>query len=99
VFIVLLVTGSSVIGAAATAWVVRPGSIRLAGVGRATLQFAGLWVLCLVLNLALGIAVVLAVRSLTPAFVSIYLVNDFSLVIVSGLQAFVLHAWIATARR
>ena len=98
-FIVLLVAGSSLIGAGVAAWVMRPASMRLAVVGRATLQFAGLWVLCLVLNLALGIGVVLAARSLTPVFVSIYLVNDVSLVIVSGLQAFALHAWIAAARR
>jgi hypothetical protein len=54
-------------------------------------EFAGLWAMCLALNLALGMAIILAVRSTTPVFIPIYILNDVSLAITSGLQGFVLY--------
>ena len=54
-------------------------------------EFAGLWAICLTLNLALGVAVILAVRAATPLFISIYVLNDASLALVSGLQGFALY--------
>jgi len=70
---------------------------QLPGVARRTLEFVGLWLLCLVLDVALGTIGVLAFRALTGRFVSVYIVNDDSFVIFSAIQAFILHAWL-TAR-
>ena len=65
---------------------------RLAWCGRVVLQFAGLWTICLLANAGIGALAILAVRGLTGVFVSIYLVNDLSIVIVSALQAAFLQA-------
>ncbi len=61
--------------------------------GLATLEFTGLWTVCLVFDLALGTAAILGLRGFTQAFVSIYVLNDVSVVVVSALQAFALYAW------
>jgi hypothetical protein len=75
-------------------------SIRAApAAGAALLEFVALWVLCLAGNLALGILGVILVRSLTAVFISVYVVNDLSVVVVAALQAFVLHAWMRPGRR
>jgi hypothetical protein len=50
-------------------------------------------VMCFVGNLGVGMGVILAVRSLTPWFVSIYLANDVSLLALSLLQGFTLCVW------
>jgi hypothetical protein len=65
------------------------GWFRAAGV--ALCEFAGLWTVSLIVNIVLGVAAILAVRSLTPFFVSIYVLNDVSLAICSGLQGFLLY--------
>jgi hypothetical protein len=57
----------------------------------AVCEFVGLWAACFALNLALGIAIILAVRTATPLFISIYVLNDASLALVSALQGFVLY--------
>lgn len=54
-------------------------------------EFAGLWAICLALNIALGVAIILIVRTATPLFISIYVLNDASLALVSGLQGFALY--------
>ena len=61
--------------------------------GAALLEFVALWVLCLAGNLALGALGVILIRSVTALFISVYVVNDLSVVVVAALQAFVLHAW------
>jgi len=47
----------------------------------------------LVVNVALGIVLVLAIRSVTPLFVSVYLLNDLLLIVLSVLQGFVFQLW------
>jgi hypothetical protein len=66
--------------------------------GTALLEFAGLWVVCLATNLVLGTAVIVLVRTVTPLFVAVYALNDLTVVILSALQAFALHAWMRTRR-
>ncbi len=61
-------------------------------VGR-TLELAGLTVVFLVANLALGLAIVLATRALSTRFVSAYILNDVSLVALSALQGVVFGWW------
>jgi len=58
---------------------------------RALCEFVGLWMLCLALNVALGVAIILTVRTATPVFISIYILNDVTIALVSGLQAFLLY--------
>jgi hypothetical protein len=85
------------------AWLARGGTQRsprmLAASGRAALEFAGLWVICLVMNVAVGLLAILAVRGLTGGFLSVYLVNDISIIIVSALQAVMAQKWISSGRR
>jgi len=61
-------------------------------VGR-TLELAGLTVVFLVANLAIGLAVVLATRALSMRFVSVYILNDVSLVVLSALQGIIFGWW------
>ena len=60
---------------------------------RRMLEGVGMGALCFGLNLGLGMGLVLAVRSLTPWFLSIYLANDVSLLALSILQGFTLCLW------
>jgi len=46
-----------------------------------------------VLNLTIGVAAILLVRSVTPLFVSIYVLNDVTLVGLSLLQGLVFGVW------
>ena len=57
------------------------------------LELAGILTLFLVANLALGLAIVLAIRVLSSFFVSIYILNDLSLVALSFLQGAVFFCW------
>lgn len=58
-----------------------------------TLECIGACVVFLGLNLALGVALVLLIRGLTPWFVSLYDVSDTILVVLSVLQGFVFQIW------
>jgi len=69
----------------------RDRRLGLRATGLALCEFAGLWTVLLALNLALGVTIVLAVRTATPFFISMYVLNDISLAIASGLQAFVVY--------
>jgi len=56
------------------------------------LECLGLAVVFLLGNQALGVAVIVATRAATGGFVSLYLVDDVSLVVLSVCQA-LLFAW------
>lgn len=58
-----------------------------------TLECLGLSVAFLGCNLAAGVALVLGLRVLTRQFVSVYWLNDISLVALSLVQALVFHCW------
>lgn len=88
--LVLLLAGSFVV-AALISRPARCSDIRQPVLPR-LLEFAGLWAACLGANLLVGVLLILALRSLARVFVSVYVLNDVSLVIVSALQAFALHA-------
>ena len=70
-----------------------PGHRGLADAVRLVLELAGISTLFLVGNLALGVAIVLAIRLLSSFFVSIYVLNDLSLVALSFLQGAVFFCW------
>lgn len=78
----------------AAGWAVRKRRPRrLADAVRLALELVGLAMLFLVGNLALGLAIILAIRSVTTIFVSVYLLNDTSLVVLSALQGAVFFCW------
>jgi hypothetical protein len=57
------------------------------------LEFVGLTLGLAAVNVAVGVAVVLAVRWATGSFVSLYLNTDGTLLPLSALQAAVFHGW------
>jgi hypothetical protein len=59
----------------------------------AVLEMAGIAALFLAGNLVLGAAIVLAIRGASSVFVSIYMLNDVSLVALSILQGAVFFCW------
>ena len=79
---------------------------RLSGLRRADLQGAvmetleclGLVVIFFVANIAVGTALILGLRALTGRFISVYIVNDATLAILSLLQALVFHRWRARSK-
>jgi hypothetical protein len=70
--------------------------LRPADLGRAAtqaLECVGLAMAFLIANVAIGAGVILATRGLTGQFVSVYLVRDDTLVLVSGLQGLLFWTW------
>jgi hypothetical protein len=68
-----------------------PGGLRSAAIR--LLECVGLAVLFLLANHALGIAAIVAARAVTGGFVSLYLIDDASLGVLSVLQALVFAWW------
>jgi hypothetical protein len=59
----------------------------------AVLSYLGLTVVFLLGNVAVGIVLILGLRVLTRQFISIYVLNDATLAVLSLLQALVFHSW------
>ena len=98
-FLPLLVALTS---AAALAAARRGLGLPPAAIGPALLraaEWAGLTVMLAAVNVACGFALVLALRRVTGAFVSLYLNADLALVALSALQAAVLLGWMEAAER
>jgi hypothetical protein len=62
------------------------------------LDCLGLAVLFLLGNLGLGLVLVLGLRAITGQFLSVYMLNDATLAVLSLLQALVLHCWQARSK-
>jgi hypothetical protein len=60
---------------------------------RRTFEMAGLTVVFLVVNLALGLGFILATRALSLPFVSVYILNDVTLIALSALQGVIFGWW------
>ena len=71
----------------------RPGARGLGAAVLLVLELAGISTLFLLANLALGVAIVLAIRIFSSFFLSIYVLNDLSLVALSVLQGAVVFCW------
>ena len=74
----------------------RLGPLRLAELRPAALDVVdciGVSVLFLVCNLALGAGLLLGFRALTGRFVSVYVLNDVTMPILSSVQALVFIRW------
>lgn len=61
-----------------------------------SLECIGVALIFLVVNTALGFIVVLTLRALAPTFVSLYVVTDLSLAVLSGVQAIAFQAWLGS---
>lgn len=57
------------------------------------LQLVGMGIVFLVVNLTVGLGAVLAIRSFTTGFLSAYLLNDPSLLLLSALQGITFECW------
>lgn len=93
---VLLLLLAATTSVAAVALLARRGARPPRGLGQAfllVLEWAGISTLFLAGNLLLGVTVVLAIRSVSSQFVSIYVLNDISLVALSALQGAVCFCW------
>jgi hypothetical protein len=66
---------------------------RLTDALRLTLALAGTATCFLLGNLGIGLLILLGIRTLTPFFVSVYVLNDMSLVALSALQGAVFFCW------
>jgi hypothetical protein len=93
VFVPFLVTFTSV-----GAYLVGRRGLRLSARSLRTalvrsLEFIGTSIVFFVGNLAAGLTIVLAVRTLTGAFLSAYLLNDIGLVFISSLQGLLFQCW------
>jgi len=84
------------------AWMAsRRGIFSLARLARAltqAMELVGWGVLFFTVNLALQIVAIVAVRTFTRFFVSAYVLDDVSLVIVSALQGLIVGSYRAVAR-
>lgn len=60
---------------------------------RMTLELVGTAALFLLVNLAVGLTIILWIRSVTAIFVSVYVLNDTALVALSALQGAVFFCW------
>jgi hypothetical protein len=76
----------------AVGWLGLPRRQLRAALERA-LDVTGMSALFFVLNLALGALAILAVRNLTTTFVSLYLLSDVSLLLLSAVQGLVFECW------
>lgn len=78
----------------AAGWAVRGrSSVRLADAVWSTLELVGTATCFLLANLAVGLLIVLGIRGFTPLFVSVYVLNDTTLVALSALQGALFFCW------
>ncbi len=77
---------------------VRLRGAALPGAVISALDCLGLAVLFLLGNLGLGLVLVLGLRAMTGQFLSVYMLNDATLAVLSLLQALVLHCWQARSK-
>ena len=75
-----------------------PSSGIVVAIGK-TFESLGLTVVFLIANVAVGAGAILALRTLTPGFLSLYLAADQTLVVFSVVQAVAFQAWRDAARR
>jgi hypothetical protein len=93
---VLVIT--SVGAGALGAWYLRLPARQLGRAAGLLLEILGLTGVFLVVNVAVGIAVILGLRHVIGRVASLHTINDVTLGIVSLLQALLFHAWRAAGR-
>ncbi len=74
-----------------------PAQLREAG--RQALECIGLTVVFLCANVTLGLSAILISRTLSAPFMSVYVLSDMSLVVLSALQGILFGCWRARRQR
>ncbi|HSF30466.1 MAG TPA: hypothetical protein VLK82_08355 [Candidatus Tectomicrobia bacterium] len=64
-----------------------------------TCDCVGLTLIFFLLNIAVAMFAILAVRALSGRFISIYMASDITVLIMSSLQAITFHAWRENSRQ
>jgi hypothetical protein len=98
-FLLALVAVTSVAACAVGIAGLGLGPARLGEAGRVALQIVGMSTLFFVGNLAIGLICVLVVRGATGTFVSVYLLNDLTLAVLSAVQGVCFECWRTSGRR
>src|SRR5215468_5953566 len=70
-----------------------PPKVSLEGAARILMEYAGAFVVFLALNMVLGLGLILLIRYTTSRFVSVYLLDDFMVVVVSAVQGVLFRLW------
>jgi hypothetical protein len=91
VFSLVLLTSVAAYIAGVTGFDLAPGRLPTALVKG--LELVGLIVVFFVVNLGLGAMGVALARTVTPTFLSFYLLNDLSLLVLSALQGLLFELW------
>jgi hypothetical protein len=91
IFILILVTSAAAYWAGSKGPGLSSGPLRTA-IGR-MLESIGFIVVFFAVNLAVAVVIILAIRTLTPWFVSIYLADDVVLLVLSLLQGIAFQWW------
>src|SRR5262245_13822289 len=60
---------------------------------RNLLEWVGTFTVLLIANLAVGVLLVLLIRTFTAQFVTLYTLENILLLVFSAAQAFVFHQW------
>ena len=93
VFPMLLVASTTVItyGISRRASLLRAMSLRAAI--RGLIDFVGAFAMFFALNIAVGVIVILLIRTVTEVFVPLYGLSSLLLAVLSAAQGFVFHVW------
>ncbi|HEY7203313.1 MAG TPA: hypothetical protein VIA61_03415 [Methylomirabilota bacterium] len=93
VFLLLLTAVTSLGAVGVGAHAMGLGRERLKMAVHWALEMVGASVVFFVVNVAVGLPVILAVRAFTSQFLSVYLLNDLMLIVLSTLQGIVFCCW------
>src|SRR5262245_12781545 len=74
-------------------WGMGTRKISLGNAVRRFVEYLGAFVIFLMANMVLGVALILLIRWTTARFVSIYLLDDVMLIILSAVQALIFYSW------
>jgi len=97
IFLIALVT------TAAGWWITRKilgaSGISFADAVRRLMECVGAFVVFLIVNMTIGVTMVLLIRSTTSRFVSIYLLDDYMVVLLSAVQGVLFSLWWSDRQR
>lgn len=94
-FILLLIGITTAVGYVVGVYALGLHTAALRFAWRQALECIGVGTVFMIVNVALGFLIVMAFRAAGAPFVSLYLVADPTVAMLSGLQAIVFQAWLA----
>jgi hypothetical protein len=93
VLVLGLVAVTSVAAGLIGRWGLRLPAAAVGAAAARTLECLGLAMVFVAANLAVGLAVILSFRAISGRHVSVYLLNDVTIVVLSVLQGMVFRWW------